>query len=245
MLRMIARWFISRSIDEDVRLSNWLRRWIDCDEELKQFEILSQQLGNRLKKDAPHWIASQALPADEQTSPEITPSHSAPLRSRLVVQRVVRRKRKVAWSLAACALAACALLAFSRLQTEGDHAGQPRLLQDRGLAQAPASETISAADREWLVAALKTGRIQLGRLQAQATELPRRARVVELPGVAAIVEPTEVAGMTAGRALANLDRGMQSEQQQLNSDIKAAVTFFAYRLPASMARLVGWQPPAN
>jgi hypothetical protein len=56
------------------------------------------------------------------------------------------------------------------------------------------------------------------------------------------VEPAEAAGSTTGRALATLDRGMLSEQQQLTSDAKTAYSFFAHRLPASLARLVGWRP---
>src|SRR5436190_973206 len=121
MLRMIARWFISRSIDEDVRPPNWIRHWIDRDEELKQFEITSRQLDSRLKSDAPGWIASQATGAAEETA--------GPQRTVAVTTNSSRRVRTVAWSLAASAIAAGALFAIAWLQSarwqrNGDHVAQ-------------------------------------------------------------------------------------------------------------------------
>jgi len=236
MLHMIARWLISRSIDEGHPLPGWLRRWIDRDDELEQFEMLSRQLGCRLKGDAPGWIASRSLPAGEE---------SAGRRGIVGGQRAAnRRNRRLAWSLAACAVAACAGFAIARLQMEPDHRERPIPSGDDTMVQMPATATITVADREWLAAAWKTSRTNFGQLQARAKDLPRRAERWRLPG-ASIVEPVEVAGSTAGRALATLGRGMDSEQRQLTSDMQTAFSFFTYRLPASVGKLVGWRPPAD
>jgi hypothetical protein len=238
MLRMIARWFISRSIDEDVRLPNWLRQWIDRDDELKRFELASRQLDSRLKSDAPGWIASQATGAVEEAV--------GPRQMVAVTTKSSRRERTIAWWLAASAIAAGAFfgiawLQSARLPLNEDHFEQSLPGADKRLAATPSTETISAVDREWLIIAWKRGRVNFGRLKAHAEYLPREVEVLKMPDASTIIEPAVVAGSTAGRALAALDRGMESEQQQLTSDVRTAFSFFAYRLPASMARLVGWQ----
>jgi len=158
MLRMIARWFISRSIDEDRRPPGWLRHWIDRDDELQQFEMLSRQLGSRLKDDAAGWISSQALAAAEESA----------ARRRIVTPQPAsfRRERMLALSLAVCTLAACALFAVARWQPQPDQAGQPTLEGDHRITQAPAPVTIAATDREWLATAWKSSRANLGQLRA-------------------------------------------------------------------------------
>ncbi|HEV3338803.1 MAG TPA: hypothetical protein VG125_00555 [Pirellulales bacterium] len=234
MLHLIARWLISRSIDEDRRAADWLRRWIDRDERLKRFETLSRQLGSQLKDDARVWTASRELPAGAKS----------PIRPRGVVSRPasVRRPRSVGWSLAlsGAALAACAWFVLGHLPSAGDRSGPPGPSEKHGVAQAPAK--ITAADREWLATAWKTSRAHLGQWRPRAGVLPGRTESLKLPGLAPVVE---AAGSTAGRGLAALDRSMASEQQQLASDAKAAFSFFTYRLPTSMARLVGWRPRAD
>jgi hypothetical protein len=238
MLRMIARWYISRSIDEDVRLPNWLRRWIDRDDELKQFEMASRQLDSRLKSDAPGWIASQATGAVEEA---VRPQTMV-----AVTTKSSRRERTIAWSLAASAIAAGAFFAIAWLQSAKLPLNEDRVEQslpgaEKHLALTPSTDTMSAVDREWLITAWKRSRANLGRLKAHAEDLPRRVEVLKMPDASTVVEPAAVAGSTAGRALATLDRGMESERQQLTSDVRAAFSFFAYRLPESVARLVGWQ----
>lgn len=231
MLRMIARWLISRSIDEGHRLPGWMRRWIDRDDELNQFEMLSQQLGCRLKNDALGWITSQSLSVGGKSTgrQEIVPGQRAPN----------RRKRRLAWSLAALSVAACAGFAIARLRWERGPLERAISSGDRTIAQMPAVATITEADREWLAAAWNTSRANLNQWHARADGLSRRAQRWMSPGVS-IVEPVQVAGSTAGRALATLRRSMDSEQEQLTSDMKTALSFFAYRLPVSAGKLVGW-----
>jgi hypothetical protein len=241
MLHTIARWLISRSIDEKRRVPDWLRHWIDGDAELKRFEMLSRQLEVRLKDDARGWIAGQEQPSEALPTGETSAS-----RQRRVVARPAsfRRERSVVWSLAALgttAVAAGALYAIARLQPQGVQAERRDDAENREIARIPATVTITTADREWLATAWNTGRVNLGQWQARALDLPVRMEISELPDLSAIVQPAESAGSTAGRALATLDRGMLSEQQRLTAGAKSGLSFFAYRLPAGVARLVGWQ----
>jgi hypothetical protein len=238
MFRMLARWLISRSIDEGRRVPDWLRHWIDRDHDLKQFEKLSRQLGDDLKKDSGGWIASQASAAGEELAG----------RRRLVVAEpaTFRLRHRGAWSLASLslgtgALAACAWFVVARLQAPPDRAEQPTPDAQRQVVQTPEAVTITAADREWLATTWRTTQANFNQLQARARALPARAEILKLPGVSTIVEPAETAGSTTGRALATLDRGMLWQQQQLADDAKTAFSFFTYRLPASLARLVGWR----
>jgi hypothetical protein len=239
MLHMIAKWFISRSIDENRPIPDWLARWVDRNHDLKQFELQSRQLGHRLKSDAPGWIASQALPASEEL---------AGRRQFVTPQRVsLLGKRPIALSLAAGAsvLATGILFTVTQLHSHRDQIEKPVSGTDRRFVETNPVETITAADLEWLVRSWKTSRANLGELQTRAWDLPRRTQDWKMPGVSAIVEPAEVAGSTAGRALATLDHCVEFEQKQLTSDIKTAFSFFAYRLPSSMAKLAGLEPPAG
>jgi hypothetical protein len=224
----------------------WLRPWIDRDEELKQFERLSRRLGDQLKDDACGWIASQAVSSEALPGSATSVGRERCVMAQPATFRGDRRLRWALGALGATALATCAWFAVARWQWQGAQAQQRHQDESREIAQAPpmptTAATISAADREWLSATWNSSRASLGQWQARAQELPGRTEMLKLPGLSAIVEPAEAVGSTAGRALATLDRGMQSEEQQLTSDAKAAYSFFAHRLPASLARLVGWRP---
>jgi hypothetical protein len=232
MLHLIVKWFISRSIDEDRPLPDWLERWIDRNDDLKQFQKRSRQLGNRLKNDAADWIERPVSPAAADSTHHqqvVMPQRASP-----------RLKRTIIRSLAAGALGAICLLAIFQWRSPRDQAGQPVSGNDREIPRVTAVVTMSEADRERLVSRLTGSRAILGQWQARAKDLPGPALDWKLPRVSVIVEPAEVAGSATGQALATLDRGMESEQQRLTSEVKTAYSFFAHRLPSSLARLVGW-----
>ena len=63
MLRVIAQWWISSAIDQDRPLPGWLRRWVQRDPELMQYELMMRQLGDRLKGEAADWVSRPSLPA--------------------------------------------------------------------------------------------------------------------------------------------------------------------------------------
>lgn len=250
MLHFVAKWLISRSIDENRRTADWLRRWIDRDDELKRFEILSRQLGDRLSDDAHRWTCRQEIPtgarsADRIHSSSFAPRKGVPSRSesrQCAAQHWARRKSRVAWSaggltLATAAVMVCAWFVIGRLHSREDRAKQPDAAENRRIA---ATAKLTAADRAWVVAAWKTGHKNLVRLRARG--LPRaNSEIPKLPDLAPIAEPAEAAGSTVGHVLATLDRGMEAEQQKLAFEAKAAFSFFAHRLPVGIARLVGWR----
>jgi hypothetical protein len=237
MLHFVAKWLISRSIDENRRPAGWLGRWIDRDDELRRFEILSRQLGDRLSDDARSRISSQQMATGGRL----------PGRPRVVLARQApfRRRRSVAWSvggltLGTAVVVACAWFVIGRLHSKGERATQPDPAEDGRIV---ATAKLTAADRERVVRAWKTGHESLMRLRLHA--FTPRHEMSNPPDLSPIVEPAEAAGSTVGQVLATLDRGMESEQEKLAFDAKAAFSFFAHRLPASIAKLVGWRRMAD
>lgn len=242
MFRLVAKWLISRSIDDDRPAPNWLRHWIDRDHELKQFELLSRQLVRRLKDDSRGRIASL---------PSLTGEPSA-RRQRHVTGHPASRRRghRVdpslgTLSLGALTLAACVGFLVGQLPSHRDQLERSEHEETQHIAKPPATAKIDAADREWLATTWKTSRTTLGQLRSQIRTVSGRTDVVKLSNLSAIIKPAEAAGSSAGRALATLDRSMQSQQQQLASDAKATFAFFTRRLPTSVAKLVGWPPQAD
>jgi hypothetical protein len=191
---------ISRSIDEDVRLAGWLRRWIERDAELRQFEWQSRQLAGRLTREAAGWMASSQRHEKHQPVElrRLARSHASPS----------RRLTAMSWSLAACALAATAVIVWARFHTDSSRVAQPAWPADHRQADAPPVSTSLTNERQMLANAWKVGRAAAGQWQAS-------------------------------RVLSTLDDGLQRQRQELSSGTRSAVSFFAYRLPVSAARLVG------
>jgi hypothetical protein len=199
MFRAIAKWMISRSIDEGIPLSGWLRWWIRRDPSLRQFELQSRQLCRRLTCDAAAWIArGQMHVAGEPV--ELRQPASVPLRSRGL--------RTIAWSVTACALAASALIVLARFHTGDDRIVQPPLSANHRPIGVDSSRAAVMNERQILADAWKVGRAAAGQWQAS-------------------------------RVISTLDDGLERQRQELTSSTRSAVSFFAIRLPASAARLVG------
>lgn len=237
MFHRIARWLISRSIDEDRSVPHWLRSWIDRNEGLKDFETMSRQIGRQLKSDAREWISSQALPGRVESV--LSRRLFTPNAVSLARVRIMRRSVG-AMILGTTGVAACAWFTIGHFRSHSDQVKQSDAEGGRPIAEAHPTGTITSADREWLATVWRRSRTKLGQLQARATSLPGGAEILNLPSRSAIMQPAQVVASTTGRALAMLDRGIDSEQKQLTSDARAAFSFFAHRLPASLAKLVGW-----
>jgi hypothetical protein len=235
MPRFIIKWIISRAIDEDQPLPDWVRRTVDRDEELKQFERNSLRLCERLKHDAPGWIAAQAVP--EAIVREGTDQKNAARPS-----VVSDRRRVIGWSLSVAALAACILFVVFNGVPQINRQAQPVLTNHP--EEVPESERvqITDADREWLVQSLKNTQKTLDQVDSLIRDLPDRTANWKLPPISVIADQAESIGSTAGHALVVLDRGMASEQKRLKSEVQSAVSFFTRRLPDSMARLAGLRP---
>lgn len=237
MLRTIFEWLISRSIDQDRPLPDWLKRRVDRDDDLKQFEVRSRQLGDRLRVEAADWIASGAS----------AKANDSALRRQIVTQHrnaPGRGRQKIVWTLLAGSMAAMLVFAVFQLGSPGDRVARLDPGRDPHLAKAPPVKKTPDPDHKSLVRWLKDKEAKLGQLRSRMNELPSPTEDWKLPDVSVIVEPAKAAGSSAGHALAILDRGVESEQQLLKSELQTAFSFFAYRLPTSVAKLVGWKPPA-
>jgi hypothetical protein len=231
MIRTIFKWFISSSIDHQVRLPHWVRGCIDRDHELRHFESLARQLGSRLKRDAPGWIVIQAA--------QVTDDASAPrlLASTQASPSLVRRR--IAWSLAVGALAASVLVVLASLRSGNDQVYRPNPSGDGQSVAISHDETRAALDRQWLITAWKTGRTSFNQLTAHSVDLRNLVEVPDMPDSSTIREPAKIAGSIAGRMAAKFDSGIQSQRRQFTSDLLSAFSFFTHRLPATAAKLVG------
>jgi hypothetical protein len=231
MIRAIVKWYISRSLDRGVRLPRWVRARIDCDGELRQFESLARRLDDRLRRDAPEWIAIQAKESrdDVRAARPLAFAQTDPAPSR----------RWIAWAAAACALAAGVVVVLANLPSGGDQVDTPIRTGDGQPVAKVHTEANSALDRQWLIAAWNSGRASIHQIRVHSIGFRDRVTVPKMPDFSTILEPTEIAGSIAGRTAATLDSGIQLQLRQVNSDLRIAVSFFVQRLPASAAKLVG------
>jgi hypothetical protein len=227
-MRTIVKWYISRSLDRGVRLPRWVRARIDCDLKLRRFESLARQLDDRLRRDAPEWIAIEAKESrdDVRVTRPLVSSQSYPLHGRR-------------WAAAAGALAAGVAVVLANLPSGGDQVDRPIRSGDGQRAVTAHAGTNSALDRQWLIAAWNSGRASIHQIRVRSIGLRDRVTVPKMPDFSTILEPTEIAGSIAGRTAATLDSGIQLQLRQVSSDLRTAVSFFAHRLPASAAKLAG------
>jgi hypothetical protein len=120
MMRTIAKWFVSRSLDQNVLLPRWVRKRIDSQPELKQFELLAKRLDSQLKQDAPAWAVLQATQVMEETcdSSERT----------LAPTNRWRVSSKMSWSVAVGALAASVIFLVLNSWSTNNKTRQNQLL---------------------------------------------------------------------------------------------------------------------
>jgi hypothetical protein len=98
---------------------------------------------------------------------------------------------------------------------------------------------MSAAERQWLVTAWKSGRTSLHQLKASQQFSAANWRAPAIPDLPTLRAPVNVVNV-ASRMAATLDTGLKSQRRQINSDLQSAFTFFTHRLPTAAAKLVGF-----
>jgi hypothetical protein len=217
MLRKALKWRISSAIDRDAPLGPLLRKRVDQDPVLAEFEAQSRRLCEELRRDAPAWIKQRtSLPAAATLQ---TPPIEIDRRRRY-------RRRRVVGVAAALALAASALVAVAVWQTTG-----PRRYQ-----------RMSQADRAELAAALVAGRANLAQFAHAITRVDAEVNwSAWRPPLSLDLAARARARASAQRVLAAFDQRVESQRQELAVGAKSACAFFTDRLPASMAALVGLQ----
>lgn len=233
MDRFIVRWLIDRAAERDAPLPGWLRRRIARDAELQRFEAASRGLAARLRRDAAPWLA---LHGDEARGASDHPRLAAPTAH---VERSPRSRRSVAQTLA-YALAA-SVLAVALWRALDDANQSPTMSSDEPLANASSVEGISSADRAQLAAAWRSGRSLASSWQAHAQNAVARIEEVDLINPAMIVPRMPSTSAATERLRAALDEAVATQQREFAAGMKSAYRFFAVRLGASVAQLVGLQ----
>lgn len=234
MLRVIVKWMISRSIDEGRPVPAWVRRKIDGDQELKQFELRSRQLGLRLKSEADGWIARQSTPVTEPS---------------LRTEQVSANKslRRMMWFAGAGVAVSAATIGLTVALNRSEVDSPIQTGPDSGQSVAATKRTVEtdlevAKVGEWLIQSVNKSHATFEQLHSRTPTLPIRFESLKLPTVAQLTEPAKVAGSTASQAFTMLDRGLETEQKRLTSEVRSAFSFFTYRLPMSLAKLAGRNP---
>ncbi len=230
MIRFFAKSLIDRAAQRGAALPPWLQRRVDRDPELQRFAAASRGLGGRLRRDAASWMA---VPTGDREGAQASPSLE-----RTRGEHSMRRRPSVARTALAFALAASvvAIAAWRAL----DGATQP--------PSSPANPStgdhhvvqISAAQRDQLLAAWRSGQSLAQAWKGRVHSAASRAREIEL------IDPTlMVPRLNTARAVTrvrtSLDIAVTAPQRELAAGMKSAYDFFARRLGASIAQLVGLQ----
>jgi hypothetical protein len=233
MLRTFGKWMISRASERETPLPGWLRRWADHDQELARFAAASRRLGPLLRRDAAEWL-------DVQTE-EVRPARRSHARASGAEQRpvqlpvgLVRRRFAGAWAAGGVAAALVLAALAWRMPTSEDSSVAP-------VPRGGQAATISPQEREQLILAWRAGRANLGAWQARVKGVSRRIGAYELRRATLKFPRVEIADAATERVLTALDAAAAAQRRELADGVKSAYGFFAERLPASVAALVGWQ----
>ncbi|MBN1589234.1 MAG: hypothetical protein JW888_06950 [Pirellulales bacterium] len=214
MKRPIARWLISRSIDDPTcAIPAWVERAMERDASLREYQRRSQQLARQLEQDAPGWIAA-APPATRPAS---------------------HVRRSTGRITLAASLAAGLLIAIGLWQ------GIPGTHQS---AQTPAESELPPIDLESLADSWNSGRRTVARLSQHAEDVAAALLNPPAPRLAVdLREPVASAGVAYGQTLALLDREMEQERDRIASDLRGTIRFFTHELPSQVAHPKKASPP--
>jgi hypothetical protein len=225
MFRFLAKSLIDRAAKRGAALPRWLQRRVDRDPELQRFAAASRGLATRLRGDAASWMAMKSdehrgLPTD-------------PARERTRVARSMLQRRSGARTILAYALAA-SLLAIAAWRVMDDPAPPP------SPADHLAGQRISPEELDQLLTAWRSGRSLADAWQARVQSAASRIDDVARIDPALIVSRFD-ATRAAARIRTTLDIAVIAPQRELATGMKSAYDFFARRLGASIAQLVGLQ----
>lgn len=256
MIRLIAKWYISRSIDCNRAMPGWVEREMDSDSSLKEFYRQSQKLAVRLR--------TTRAASTNQLGHAI--NGGVDLAARFAN---VRRDRTMApLTILAIGLAAIILLSlapFSRQPvtdkllhpTEFTKAASPNMppamaVDPNRLASGyPDAEDSKAQDSDeekadQLRKLMTGGRrlVQILKQQASNAEPALEVGYDQLSTIASLevdemIRPVSDLGTSYGALLSNFDHHVESKNRRLISDGIGAWNFFLQKLPSRTASLAG------
>lgn len=230
MVHFLAKWLIDRAGERGAALPRWLERRVDRDPDLQRFAAASRGLGGRLRRDAASWLAVQS--GDRERAP------ASPALERARGERSMRRRRPVARTALAFVLAASVVAVAAWRARDG--VTQPISSPANPPAGDHHVEQISAAQRDQLLAAWRSGQSLALAWKGRVHSAAGRAREIELIDPALMV-PRLNTTRAVTRIRTSLDRAVTAPQRELAAGMKSAYDFFARRLGASIAQLVGLQ----
>lgn len=230
MLRFLARWYISRTIDTSQSLPAWVQSRLSKDLALRQFYDQSRRLAASLRSTAPEPLRFVAI--------------SAPMRSKEPV-RSTFGFASVAFGLAALIL----LMIVPMFRGTGMRSGSQTVGVDSSKSVAH-SESVDVEPDQMSERELDG---LIGASHVFANSFNQSAIRIVQPLIDAeeynalldmdfenVLQPVSEIGTNYGAVLSELDQQIERENQQLISDGIVAWRFFAYQLPKSAASLAGW-----
>ena len=225
MKRTVLKWWISRAVDQKQDISPWLRSRIDRDPELRDFEHAARELETRLREDSIAWIETGIASVNRARPEHINPGPS-----------LSRAHAFLPLTAAALLLiGATAVWNFTRQN-------------DRNVTTATNSIDLSPrtvgspSDVKVIAKFLDVSRALM---QPIATAVPRHLPTSSVPGEHLLREYGVSLTQPTNEVLRGVKSKMSDQRQQMSSEVRSVVGFFAKRLPRSAAQLLGLQEIAD
>jgi hypothetical protein len=239
MLRLLAKWYISRLIDCDRAMPAWVERWVARDPSLQQFFEQSQRLAARFRateSTPPHRFVEESYVGIE------TPARVASARPNFATARFAT------FSVGLAATAVLAMILFLN-QSIKDRSGSAPDIARVGKVSGSKSYPVEAnqidpaqmreliASGESLVQSLKQ-RLRKTAEPAIGIDYARASALVDLD-VNQVIKPVSDLGSGYGELLLQFDHHVEEENRRIISDGISSWHFFVNKLPRSAASLAG------
>jgi len=247
MLRAVAKWYISRSIDCDRPLPKWVAERVERDPNLKRFYQHSLALTTRLQSaDLSTQLLSPQLLSSQLDERSLEPHPSVALSN--------FRGR---FAAAVVALAAGVLLMLAPWFKD---LPQTELVEKP--EQASASGPVNTADLQKLQdlqelkALVKASREMLQSVNLRASQMvepiaypmleaQQMAELLELDVdqvAEQVVEPAGQVGTSYGQLLTGVDKQLAEDNRRMIASGVEAWKYFTHKVPQQAASLAGWSP---
>ncbi len=250
MIRQIAKWFISRSLDHEKPIPAWVRNWIRWDRELQFFAERSAEIANRLRHDAGEWTMDNQPTFVPKSLPLITHPTQAGIGSNSTTSQRIWQ-----WSLATAAILTAIIALYSRPWSSSGTDTQKDdqiVANDRPYAGSfkRSGEEKTKLGSDLLAATFKTSSRLIQQINVQQMNQDignftsenlvfRKDLLKAWPLSKSIEASTNLAASATSKVLLSLNDGMQTEQLQLIGDLKKAADYFSRKLPQRAVKLVG------
>jgi hypothetical protein len=250
MIRQIAKWYISRSLDHEKPIPLWVRYWIRRDRELQMFADRSVELASRLRHDASEWTTDHQRTLLPKSLPSITHSTQAGIGSDSTKSQLVWH-----WSLATAAVLIAIIALYSRpWSNRGTDAQQIVHIGSNDRSNGGNAQILGEEKRklgsDLLAATFKTSSRLIQQINAQQMNqdiesftsrnlVTQKDLLKAWPLSKSIESSTSVAASATSNVLLSLNDGMRTEQLQLIDDLKKAADYFSRKLPQRAVKLVG------